>query len=87
MKYFVIEVARVNNGAIAKAITEKDSRDEAFMIFHQTRASSLANPDVTYSLCEVIDESGNVLIKEWSGSNVVNKVGKGQVTEGDLSTE
>ena len=70
MKYFVIEASSVSNGAIAKAITEKDSRDESLMLFHQVRASALANPDVTYSLCEVIDESGNILIKEWSGNTL-----------------
>ena len=68
MKYFVVEASSVNNGAIAKAITEKDSKNEALMLFHQIRASALANPDVTYSLAEVIDESGAVVIKEWSGN-------------------
>ena len=66
MKYFVVEATSVNNGAIAKAITEKDTRDEALMVYHQTRASALANTNVTYSLCEVIDESGNVVIKEYT---------------------
>ena len=66
MKYFVIEATSVNNGAIAKAITEKDTREEALMVYHQTRASTLANANVTYSLCEVIDEAGNILIKEYT---------------------
>lgn len=73
MKHFVIEASSVSNGVIAKAsslmekhITEKDSSDEAMMLFHQTRASQLANNNLTYSLCEVIDESGNVLIKEYT---------------------
>lgn len=66
MKYFVIEATSVNNGAIAKAITEKDTREEALMVYHQTRASALANTNVTYSLCEVIDEAGNILIKEYT---------------------
>lgn len=72
MKYFVIEATSVNNGAIAKAITEKDTREGALMLFHQVRASALANPDVTYSLCEVIDESGGLVIREWSGSTSQN---------------
>ena len=66
MKYFVVEATSVNNGAIAKAITEKDTREEALMVYHQTRASALANSNVTYSLCEVIDEAGNILIKEYT---------------------
>ena len=71
MKYFVIEAAAVNYGAIAKAITEKDTRDEALMLFHQVRVSQLANSALTYGLAEVIDETGGVYIKEWSGSTVV----------------
>lgn len=70
MKYFVIEASAVNNGAIAKAITEKEDRDSALMLFHQIRASQLANKDLTYGLAEVIDEAGGVYIKEWSGSTV-----------------
>lgn len=70
MKYFVIEAAAVNHSAIAKAITEKDTRDEALMLFHQVRASQLANSELTYALAEVIDETGSVYIKEWSGSTV-----------------
>lgn len=70
MKYFVIEAAAVNYGAIAKAITEKDTRDEALMLFHQVRASQLANKDLTYGLAEVIDEVGSVVIKEWNGSTI-----------------
>lgn len=68
MKYFVIEASSVSNDAIAKAITEKDTKEEALMLFHQVRASALANPNMTYSLCEVIDESGGLVIREWSGS-------------------
>ncbi|MBO7731922.1 MAG: hypothetical protein J6S67_05200 [Methanobrevibacter sp.] len=70
MKYFVIEAAAVNYDAIAKAITEKEDRDSALMLFHQIRASQLANKDLTYGLAEVIDEAGGMLIKEWSGSTV-----------------
>ena len=43
------------------------------MLFHQVRASALANPDVTYSLCEVIDESGAIVIKEYSGNTSQSK--------------
>lgn len=70
MKYFVIEASSVNHGTIAKAITTKNTSEEALMVFYQVRASALANKDVTYSLCEVIDELGNILIKEWNGSTV-----------------
>jgi len=76
MKYFVIEAASVNHGAIAKAITEKDTRDEALMLFHQIRASALANPEVTYSMCTVMDEAGGVFKNEWSGSTAEPEQGE-----------
>lgn len=66
MKYFVLDCSSVSGGAIAKAVTEKDSKDEALMVFHQTRASALSNKNITYALCEVVDESGNVVAKEFT---------------------
>ena len=75
MKYSVIEASAVNYGAIAKAITEKDTRDEALMVFHQIRASQLVNKNLTYALAEVIDETGSVCIREWSGSTVEPETG------------
>ena len=71
MKYFVIEAASVNYGAIAKAITEKEDRDSALMLFHQIRASQLANSEITYAMAEIIDEAGGVYKVEWNGSTVV----------------
>lgn len=68
MKYFVIEAAAVSYGAIAKAITEKEDRDSALMLFHQVRASQLANTNITYAMAEIIDEAGGVYKAEWNGS-------------------
>ena len=67
MTYFVFETATVN-GQRANAVTVKEKYDDALMLFHQIRASVLANPKVTYSLTLVIDESGTVIHKESSGS-------------------
>ena len=67
MKYYVFETA-VASGAQANAVTVKDDYKQALMLFHQIRASVLANPAVTYSLTMIIGESGHVLMSEMSGS-------------------
>lgn len=62
MQYFVLEVTTAN-GATAKAITEKATEKEAMMLYHQIMASALANDNVTYALCMVINEEGYVVVK------------------------
>ena len=68
MKYFVLEAAIVNYGQLANAVTVKDSYNEARMLFHQVRASQLANTEVTYGSCAIIDEQGRVYENEFNGS-------------------
>lgn len=63
MVYYVFETA-IANGQQASAITVKEDRIEALMLFHQIRASAYANPAVTYSLTMVLDYWGNEVIKE-----------------------
>ena len=63
MEYYVFETA-IANGQQASAITVKEDRIEALMLFHQIRASAYANPAVTYSLTMVLDYWGNEVIKE-----------------------
>lgn len=58
MKYFITEITTTEAGT-AKAVTEKDTFDEARMVFHQVMASAFANPAVTYALCEIVGEDGN----------------------------
>ena len=65
MTYFVFETSTVN-GQMANAVTVKENYKEALMLFHQIRASVLANANVTYSLTLIIDEQGNVIHKESS---------------------
>ena len=48
-KFYVFETA-VANGKQATATTIKNNWEEALMLFHQIRASCLANKAVTYSL-------------------------------------
>ena len=63
MKYFVLEVTTAN-GATAKAITEKATEKEAMMLYHQIMGSALANDNVTYALCMVINEEGFALVSD-----------------------
>jgi hypothetical protein len=61
MKYYVIESYTTDGTTFANAITTKDTYDEAVMVFHQVRASALANDSVKYNLTMVIDQSGAVI--------------------------
>ena len=71
MTYFVFETATVN-GQRANAITVKEKYEDALMLFHQIRASVLANPKVTYSLTLIIDTQGSVIHQESSGTDENN---------------
>ena len=62
-KYYVFETA-IANGKQATATTIKNNWEEALMLFHQIRASCLANKAVTYSLTILMDEWGNISQKE-----------------------
>lgn len=62
-KYYVVETSVTSTGQ-ANAVTVKDTFAEAQMLYHQTRASALANEGVTYSMCAVLDCYGNVLLRE-----------------------
>ena len=67
MKYFVFESA-VADGAQANGVTVRDDLGQARMLFHQVRASQLANDKVTYGVAMVIDEESHVLEREFHGS-------------------
>lgn len=70
VKYLVIESSSVN-GAMANAVTVKESYDEARMLWHQVRASQLANSNVTYGLAMIVDETGRLYENEYHGSTAV----------------
>lgn len=75
MKYFVFESAIVNN-AQANGVTVKDDYNSARMVFHQIRASQLANTNVTYGSAMVVDETMRVYLSEYHGtSEEVNSEG------------
>ena len=64
MKYFVVEIEVMKNGAIARAISEAKEREQAVSQFHQTLASAVITEDVASVYCEVKDLYGNVVLKE-----------------------
>ncbi len=66
MRYYITETADAGSG-LATATHVRESYNEARMLFHQVRASALANAGVVYSLCVVFDEKGDVYDREWSG--------------------
>lgn len=75
MKYLIIESAIVNN-AQANGVTVKDDYNSARMVFHQIRASQLANTNVTYGSAMVVDETMRVYLSEYHGtSEEVNSKG------------
>lgn len=73
MKYFVYEVS-VADGAMATQITPKDNYNEARMLWHQIRASQLANNKVTYGLAMIVDETGRKYESEYHGSTDIAAV-------------
>lgn len=68
MKYLVIESA-IANKQQANAVTVKDDYNSARMVFHQIRASQLANTSVTYGSAMVVDETMRVYLSEYHGSS------------------
>lgn len=66
MKYLVIESA-VADGARANAVTVKDTYNDARMLFHQIRASQLANESVTYGMAMIVGDDTRVFDKEYHG--------------------
>lgn len=61
--YYVFETA-VADGQQASAVTIKNKREDALMLFHQIRASAYANQSVSYSLTMILDTWGNEVIRE-----------------------
>ena len=66
MKYYVIESTICDNQQ-ANAITVRDTLDAALMVYHQIRASALANMNVTYNLTMIVNERGAVYVCEHHG--------------------
>ena len=64
-KYFVTEITKTKDSeAYAKLITEKNSSNDAKMLFHQTLASIYANNKIEYALVYVTNYYGNIVMSE-----------------------
>ena len=61
--FYVIEATETTSGT-AKAITEKDNIDEAFMLHWQVLASAVANVNASACLCMIVNTDGNPIRKE-----------------------
>lgn len=62
--FYLIEISDTKSG-IAKAITEKQTLNDAYMQLHQTLASAMANSNVNSCMVMVIDGRGSVLRYEF----------------------
>ena len=58
---YVIEISINTAGQIAKGVTEKQSLSEARMLYHQALASMLANEDIIYGICTILNSDGRQL--------------------------
>ena len=67
-KYFVIEVT-FNGTAYAKAVTEKDTEDDARMLLHQIMASAIANEGIEKAIVQIIDDEGYAVKAELFNRN------------------
>ena len=66
MKYFIVESTLVGE-SLANAVTVKDTYAEARMVYHQVRASQLANSDVQYGSCIIYDGTMRPMEREYHG--------------------
>ena len=58
---YVIEISINTAGQIAKGVTEKQSLSEARMLYHQALAAMLANEDIIYGICTILNSDGRQL--------------------------
>lgn len=68
--YFVIEIEKMKDATIPKAISGPMTKEAALSQFHQTLASAVINPNVDSVYCEVKDIMGNSIISEYRAQEV-----------------
>ena len=61
--YNLIEISKTQS-ATARAMTPKNTYDEAQMLLHQAIASAIANGNVISTVCEITDDNGNILKRD-----------------------
>lgn len=58
---YVVEISTDKQGQTAKAVTDKETMNEARMLYHQILAAMLANPDVVHGICTILTNDGRQL--------------------------
>ena len=59
MTYYVLEATTTAQGT-AKLVTEKETKNEGIMLFHQVMAAARANENVIEALCIVVNSKGGI---------------------------
>ena len=64
MKYYLTKLLTNTSGQDGSTIAVYDTRDAALVAYHQTLANFHNAPDVLYAVVSIVNEYGNVEIKE-----------------------
>lgn len=66
MEYFVIEITKYNDGTKdAYGIYAKDTETEAVQLFHQKLSGAMKASNISFELCQVINNYGVVVKTEY----------------------
>lgn len=66
MKYYVIEITKYNDGTKdAYGVYAKDTETDAVQLFHQKLASAMKAENISFELCQVINDYGVVIKTEY----------------------
>lgn len=66
MKYYVIEITKYNDGTKdAYGVYAKDTETDAVALFHQKLASAMKAENISFELCQVINDYGVVVKTEY----------------------
>ena len=66
MKYYVIEITKYNDGTKdAYGVYAKDSETEAVQLFHQKLSGAMKAENISFELCQVINDYGVVVKTEY----------------------
>lgn len=66
IKYYVVEIAKYNDGTKdAYGVYAKDTENDAVALFHQKLASAMKASNISFELCQVINDYGVVIKTEY----------------------
>lgn len=64
MKYYLVKLLTNTQGQDGSSIAVYNEQDKALVAYHQTLASFINAADVLYAVVMIVNEMGNVVIKE-----------------------